>query len=241
MPSKKDITGNKYGRLTAIRCTGLKTRHGFYLWECKCECGGCTISTVNTLNSGSVKSCGCLTTLKHGLSNSKPYRSWRRIKERCFNVGCKEYQRYGAKGITMCDEFKDDFQAFYEHMGNPPEDTRNWSIDRIDSSVGYEPGNMRWASPSLQARNRGRQSRNSSGVNGVSWREEFLKDGVRSNTYAIAHWIERHDGCGRNRSKSFNVSTYGVLPAFAMACQYREARIRELNEQGYGYSENHGK
>lgn len=72
------------------------------------------------------------------------------MKQRCFNTNSKKYPLYGGRGITMCEEWRNDFAAFYAYMGDPPPST---TIDRIDTNKGYEPGNVRWATPKQQANN----------------------------------------------------------------------------------------
>ena len=105
----------------------------------------------------------------HGLIGSKEYQAWNTIKERCLNPKSKRFKDYGAKGITICDEWKDNVQAFYDHVGKAPEGKRV-SLDRIDNDRGYEPGNVRWVvNQSIQTINRGLFKKNKSGVAGVRW------------------------------------------------------------------------
>lgn len=83
---------------------------------------------------------------------SPTYRVWCAIKDRCLNPNSKtSYPKYGGRGITICDRWRDSFEAFLEDMGERPEGT---SIDRIDNNKGYEPGNCRWADKWTQSRNR---------------------------------------------------------------------------------------
>lgn len=87
----------------------------------------------------------------HGLSKTRENRIWRGIKDRCYNPSRKEYPRYGARGIKMCDEWRDSFLAFYNYVG--PRPSPNHSIDRINSDGDYEPGNVRWATRLEQQNN----------------------------------------------------------------------------------------
>lgn len=87
----------------------------------------------------------------HGLSKLPEYRIWAGIRQRCCNKNRSEYARYGGAGITFCEEWKRDFVAFYEHVG--PRPSASHSLDRIDGTKGYEPGNVRWATAEQQAQN----------------------------------------------------------------------------------------
>lgn len=88
----------------------------------------------------------------HGLTKTKEYQAWARIKSRCYNINSEDYPDYGGRGITMCDEWCNSFMAFYQHVGKAP--GSQFSIDRIDNGGNYEPGNVRWATPYQQARNK---------------------------------------------------------------------------------------
>ena len=136
------------------------------------------------------------------------------------------------KGITLEERFVKDFAAFLEEVGQPPENTRKWSIDRINPNKGYETGNMRWVTQDVQARNFRKFKTNSSGKTGVLW-----SINTAGNTRATAHWIDLD---GNPRSKTFLVRKYGLLPAFKMAVEYRNAAISKLNELGAGYTTYHG-
>lgn len=90
---------------------------------------------------------------KHGMRKSRLYRTWSHIKERCQNKNCKSYKNYGGRGITICDEWKNDFMAFHNWaMANGYKD--DLTIDRIDVNGNYEPNNCRWVSMEEQAKNK---------------------------------------------------------------------------------------
>lgn len=126
---------------------------------CKCTCGALRIVPIQNLKSGASRSCGCardaLTSRRnqtHGLSALPEYKTWCGMKDRCHNPNNKHFDIYGGRGITVCPEWRDDFAAFFSHIG--PRPSPDLSIDRIDVNRGYEPGNVRWATASMQARNR---------------------------------------------------------------------------------------
>ena len=155
-----DLTGQRFGRLTVVRLHAMKGYEA--IWECRCECGTLCYPTRHNLRAGNHASCGCLRrelgaqkTLTHGASrrgrHSPEYRTWSSAKARCFNQRNKRFTEYGGRGITMCDRWVDDFQAFLDDMGPRP---HGHSLDRINVDGNYEPGNCRWATSLDQARNK---------------------------------------------------------------------------------------
>lgn len=126
--------------------------------RCRCACGTVRNVPVNILKRGASSHCGCImpqitaaAKTTHGLAYAPEHRTWAKMKERCLNPKNKDWALYGGRGIRVCDEWINDFPAFYAHIG--PKPTPAHSIDRIDVNGNYEPGNVRWADAVTQRRN----------------------------------------------------------------------------------------
>jgi len=147
----------KYNQLTFVDVVG-KAQDGHILWKCQCDCGELYIGLASRIKHNRVKSCKNCATLRgadkhktHGMRHSLEYSTWTAMKDRCLNINSKDYNQYGAKGITIYQEWIDSFEKFYAYMGKKQ---KGQSIDRIDNNKGYEPGNVRWANNSQQQRNK---------------------------------------------------------------------------------------
>ena len=161
MARYKDITGKKFGRLTAIKPVG-KNNGGNYLWQCKCDCGAVKIAAAAKLLNGTTKSCGCYQqesrgqkTKIHGMYKTKIHKKWRGMKYRCYCTNGTRYKDYGGRGIEVAPEWLHDFKAFYDYVSKLPHyGEKGYSIDRIDNDGNYAPNNVRWATAKEQIHNR---------------------------------------------------------------------------------------
>lgn len=139
-----------------IRDTEYRTKDKHIVSIFKCRCGNEFKCSKTRVKNGYTKSCGCLAKDKvfkiHGMKNTKEYRAWSAIKQRCLNPNNKDYYRYGAVGITVEKKWIHSFDEFFKHIGLCPD--KKYSIDRINNKLGYVEGNVRWANNSLQCQNR---------------------------------------------------------------------------------------
>ena len=152
-----DLTGQKFGRLTVISRAENKGKRA--AWNCLCECGNKIIVRGTNLQRGTTKSCGCLKIeltserhRTHGKRHTKLYNVWCGMKARCYNQNQNSYPIYGGKGITVCKEWLDDFNNFYQWaMQNGYAD--GLTIERKDGNNGYCPENCEWIPKEKQSSN----------------------------------------------------------------------------------------
>lgn len=170
----KELSRKRFGRLIVIgKAEGRK--NGCVLWNCRCDCGNEVIVPSGKLTSGRKKSCGCLAKeiasniaktgsnrRIHGMKHTKLYSVWNTMKFRCFNNNAPNFKDYGGRGITVCDEWKNSFQAFYDCVSKLPHfGEEGYSLDRINNDGNYEPDNVRWATRTEQNNNRRRYKNHS--------------------------------------------------------------------------------
>ena len=161
-----DLTGRRFGKLVVVAKASPyihpSTGKNRTTWKAQCDCGRETIAHASNLLRGLTQSCGCgrAEAVKRGLrfrhGQAKPmtteYRCWASIIHRCTNSNATAYPKYGARGIKVCKQWRDSFEAFFADMGRKP--SSKHSIDRINNDGDYEPGNCRWATSSQQALNK---------------------------------------------------------------------------------------
>lgn len=166
-----DLTGKRFGRLRVIKKSIWRhiSKGGSpkLVWSCKCDCGRLVSVLGARLRNGDTKSCGCYRVDKaadtfrkchttHGGSYTKLYNIWHGMRKRCSSPNDRDFPRYGARGIKVCERWND-FANFRDDMGERPE---GLVLDRINNDGNYEPSNCRWTDHVTSSRNRRSRWRN---------------------------------------------------------------------------------
>lgn len=157
MGKLQDLTGQKFGRLTVLKFSYRKGTN--YFWKCRCDCGNEIDVVSGSLKRGLTKSCGCYNlekiierNTKHNLNDTRLHNIWVKMKQRCLNSKDVAYKNYGARGISVCDKWLNDFKAFYDWaINNGYSD--NLTIERINVNGNYCPENCTWITKSQQCLN----------------------------------------------------------------------------------------
>lgn len=153
MSRSVDISGVRFGSLTALYSTGLSI-HGSKVWKFRCDCGNEIERVSGNVKSGHTKSCGCLksgVSKTHGMSNTAMYLRWLNMRRRCEDENSDNFENYGGRGIKVCERWQS-FQNLLDDMGEPT--FSGAQIDRRDNDGDYEPSNCRWVTPKQNAGNR---------------------------------------------------------------------------------------
>jgi hypothetical protein len=215
MPKLIDLTGMTFGRLKVIGLNRTSLNQKSILrWDAVCKCGTHRLVIGKNLRNGSTQSCGCKQrevakafaagmNRIHGQTNSPEWNSWSSMFARCNNPKLMAFKNYGARGISICQEWSS-FEVFLDDMGKRPS---GHSLDRKDNTKDYEPGNCRWATP-------GEQSKNRRSVVMVTMDEE---------TRCIAEWC---DLLGIPRSRVYSRIYSGINPVKALITPVNQAQRR---------------
>jgi len=162
-----DYTGQKFGGLLVLKRSENPNNHKH--WICKCDICGKEVERRSRNLKNNSKSCGCLHKINlsattHGLSQDIFYRLHKNIISRCYNTNDKRYKDWGGRGITVCNEWRNNFLKFYEWAKNS-----GWqmglTIDRINNDGNYEPSNCRWATQKEQRHNQRPRLHKSNSIN----------------------------------------------------------------------------
>lgn len=158
-----DILHRIFGRLAVISKTENRDSDGNVIWKCRCQCGNSICVPGSSLRKGNTQSCGCLhrerfTNLTHGMSSDPLYGVWTALLQRCYNPSNPKYVDYGGRGIKVCEEWRIGFEPFRDWAMASGYERRfgkeRLTIDRRDNDKGYSPENCRWATYSVQNKNR---------------------------------------------------------------------------------------
>lgn len=223
MSQKYNLTGQKFGRLTALYIVPNNNYHT--RWHCVCDCGRTKDVLQQNLCNGHVRSCGCLLVEvnreklsqinasmdreSHNETDSRLYHIWIGIKARCFNPANTSYPNYGGRGISVCNEWKTSYLAFKQWAENNGYSDL-LTIDRIDVNGNYSPDNCRWVSMSVQEFNKRTSMQNTSGITGVS----FNKKQNRWVAYITKDHIQHHLGTFASYNDAINARKEAEIKFF---------------------------
>jgi hypothetical protein len=164
-PRSPDLTGQKFGKMTALFPVddGTIRKNNPTHWMCRCDCGTEKSAKGYSLKTGQTTSCGCLKrergiifgtkSATHGMRFTPEWRAWVKMRERCYDKNNAHFDLWGGRGIIVCDRWRYAFENFFSDLGRRP--SSDHSIDRFPNQNGnYEPGNVRWATRVEQMQNK---------------------------------------------------------------------------------------
>ena len=219
LPNFKDRTGDVYGNLTTLYCTQRASRNPRRKTTWMCECSRGDIREYQGDNLASGNSTCCVNCRKEnriihgearrGSKSSNTYNSWHSMKNRCTDENCQHYGNYGGRGITYTTSWED-FVSFKADMGDCPE---GYTLERMNVNGNYNKDNCKWATRSEQSYNRRKSNKNTSGVEGVS----FRKDTNKWDVYINKEGLRIRGGCFENledaieKRRGLEIEFYGEI------------------------------
>jgi hypothetical protein len=204
------MVGRKFGKLLVLE--EVEKRNNKRAFLCRCDCEKEYVVMGDNLRSGNSTQCmSCSSKIKggnhrtHGMTGTKVFKAWMGMRERCRNPNHKQYKSYGGRGITICDQWYNNFESFLADVGEPP--TERHQIDRRDNGKGYEPGNCRWVTGKTQQNNKRNNVIIEYGGKKLTiaeWSEEL---GIKASTLYMrvqAGWSSEDVVCRPLKSKMVN-------------------------------------